>query len=184
MMKQLAPDLVLHTVIRPTLLQMDMWSATAEKLLFMIAAHESGGFRYVKQIKGPAVGLWQMEPKTLEDICNRYLMLRKNHARRVLVKQFSLFETIKAEHLKTNHRLACALARMRLAMVPQPFPPLDDDEGLARYAKTYWNTATGEATPEEYLSDYETYLPDRFPAEWTNPGDPLRAHEASLFASD
>ena len=41
----------------------------AVQLLSMIAAHESGGFRYVKQMgNGPAKGLLQMEPVGLLEV--------------------------------------------------------------------------------------------------------------------
>ena len=45
-------------------------SESAIRLLCMIAAHESGGFRFTKQIRGPAVSLFQIEPASFRDVCN------------------------------------------------------------------------------------------------------------------
>ena len=52
---------VLRAQVRQSLLMYGLpCSESAITLLVMVAAHESGGFRYVQQIGGPALGLFQI----------------------------------------------------------------------------------------------------------------------------
>jgi hypothetical protein len=53
---------------------------------------------------------------------------------------------------------AAAFARVYLYTFPEPLPHADDLDGLARYAKQYWNTEAGKATPEKYLADFKRYV--------------------------
>jgi hypothetical protein len=60
-------------VIQPTLKPMGLWSLAAETLLVGTCAHESAMGKYLHQIKGPALGIYQIEPITHFDIWNNYL---------------------------------------------------------------------------------------------------------------
>ena len=54
-----------------------MYSPVAENLIMGTAAQESG-FTYIKQLGGgPALGMFQVEPATAEDILFRYLKIRR-----------------------------------------------------------------------------------------------------------
>lgn len=56
-------------VIRPTLEKIELWSEAAENLLLGTTAQESHMGTYIKQVgKGPALGIYQMEPATHKDI--------------------------------------------------------------------------------------------------------------------
>ena len=123
-------DRFLVEVVRPVLREMDMWSWAAEKLLIMTACHESGGFRYRKQVNGPAVSFFQIEPRTFEDIWNRYLMARSDRFAKVV--QFLPVGATARYALEHDDKFACAVARMKYAAVPDPLPDVTDDEGLAR----------------------------------------------------
>ena len=48
-------------------------SEASTNLLCMVAAHESGGFKYCRQIGGPAVSIFQMEPATFYDVFQYFL---------------------------------------------------------------------------------------------------------------
>ncbi len=150
----------LESALRPTLDEMKMGSPEAEKLLLMIAAHESAGFRYRKQVGGPALSYFQIEPDTLDDLYNNYLVYRAD-------KQ-ALLDRFWPEHMKYLDALekvdayACAAARLILWRVQEPLPEVGDDAGMARYAKRYWNTQAGKATAEKYLEDYYRYKPEGY----------------------
>lgn len=151
-------------VVRPVLRHLGMWSPAAEKLLVMTACHESGGFRFREQQGGPALSFFQIEPATFYDIWDRYLEPRPG--RKALVAQFLPEGVDPIEALRTDDRFACAIARMKYASLPDPLPSVADNQALAAYCKTHWNTALGKATPEKYLSDYERYGPQPEPEEW------------------
>ncbi len=123
-------------------------SESAIRLLCMIAAHESGGFKYCRQISGPAIGLLQMEPATFDDV--------SDYARK---KGYCLMQLpTKPEEMIFDTQFAIAMARIFFLRKPELLPYEDDLMGLAQYAKKYWNTSEGKATPEVYLSAYQKYF--------------------------
>lgn len=158
----------LARVVRPVLLQMEMHSLEAEIILMMIATHESAGLKYRRQQGGgPALSYFQIEPATLWDVYKRYLERKPVRRRKVL--QFAPDAKATDEildALENNDEFACALARMKLAMVPDSLPAASDLMALAQYAKDHWNTSAGKATPDKYLNDLKHHLPDPLPAEW------------------
>ncbi|MGR6871178.1 hypothetical protein ACU6U9_02465 [Pseudomonas sp. HK3] len=118
-------------------------------LLLMIAAHESQGFRYCRQLNGPALGLWQMEPATYNDAIE---YLKRTG------KFTDIPRVLDAEELVVSPTFAAAMARVQLWRDPEPLPDADDLMGLAKYAKRVWNTELGKATVNEYLNDYLNHV--------------------------
>ena len=71
----LAATLLLSMVIRPALTKINLWSSSAEELVLGTAIVESG-LTYLKQHgDGPALGLWQIEPATHEDLYTNFVEL-------------------------------------------------------------------------------------------------------------
>ena len=63
-------------VIKPALTKINLWSRSAEELILGTAIVESG-LTYLKQHgDGPALGLWQVEPATHEDLYTNFLNYR------------------------------------------------------------------------------------------------------------
>jgi hypothetical protein len=120
-------------------------SANAVELLLMIAAHESGGFTYCKQVQGPALGLYQMEPNTFY-YTQKYMQRVKRY------DQINL--TAPADRLVFDVLFATAMARVYLLRIPEPIPAAEDAWALAQYAKQYWNTPLGKASAQHYLTAY------------------------------
>ncbi len=117
---------------------------SAIRLLCMIAAHESGDFYYIHQLKGPAIGLFQMEPRTYEDICI-YIRQRQDDFPLLV---YDMPQPV--EYMAFNHIYATGISRVYLIRKPDLFPDPDDIEGLARYAKQHWNTPSGAALWTDY----------------------------------
>lgn len=124
-------------------------SDNAVRLLEMIAAHESGGFTYARQLGGPALGLFQMEPRTFRDLCD-YIDLRDLY--------IGEFVPCSPYCLIFDSAFAAGMARAFFLRFPEPIPELDDITGLSRYAKQYWNTSLGKATPEQYANAWRTFF--------------------------
>ncbi len=155
----------IHKVIRPTLKTLGMWSAESEKLLVMTACHESGGFKYREQVGGPALSYFQIEPATLDDVYGRYLSRRVDI--RAKVDLFRPEDMTALQALKECDAFACAIARIKYWMAPERLPAVTDDVGFAYYAKKYWNSELGKATPEKYLEDFKRWGPKPSPHEWS-----------------
>ena len=126
-------------------------SESAIRLLCMVAAHESGDFTYVRQIGGPALSFFQMEPMTFQEIaeyCQR--------------KQIQLADELPCTvwRLVFDPVFAAAMARVFFMRFPEPLPEPDDIEGLASYAKDYWNTELGKATESDYFEAWSRHYED------------------------
>ncbi|MCL6269401.1 hypothetical protein M3P05_05500 [Sansalvadorimonas sp. 2012CJ34-2] len=122
-------------------------SESAIQLLCMIAAHESGGFRYNKQVNGSALSIFQVEPPSYHEVvaygCSKgYLNNQDN-----LSEQRLLFDPT----------YAAAIARIFFLRFVEPIPDKGDIEGLAKYAKHYWNTNRGKATCLMYENAWNIY---------------------------
>lgn len=145
-------------VVVPTLkylnLEMIPFSEEAVDLLALTAAHESKGGTYLKQIGGPALGPYQMEPTTEEDIWENYLDYRPSLSARVFNMKGKSPTT---PLLATNFVYATAMARVHYFRVPSPLPKKEEENyllKLAEYAKEHYNTHLGKATPEAYYNDF------------------------------
>ncbi len=144
-----------HLIVRKTLKELNLWSPEAEDLLIMTAAHESRGGEYLSQLgDGPAYGVFQMEKGTFNDLW-RTLKDEKSplhkYAQKIMVA-CDLASPPQPEDMQGNLYLATAMARIYYLRVTKPIPK-DIDE-MSVYAKKYWNTELGKATPENYLSAY------------------------------
>lgn len=132
------------------------YSDQAVDLLMMIACHESLCGQYTKQVNGPALGVFQMEPFTHDDLYESYI----NHNRTidfaigkfVPSRQSLIDKKSRAELLQTDIRYAIILARVFFMRFKDPIP--DTDFSRAIYAKKFWNTEKGKATEDQYLNDY------------------------------
>lgn len=116
----------------------------AIQLLCMVAAHESGRFQFVRQVNGPAMSLFQMEPETFEDVQD--YAIRKHMA---IVSELPS----PPERLIFDSYFGAAMSRIFFMRFPELFPKGLDS--LAVYAKKYWNTHLGEATANDYLRAYQ-----------------------------
>ncbi len=151
-------------IVRPTLMRLGYHSPAAENLLVGTAAHESGGFRWIRQGvetpgdgDGKALGYFQMEPDTHDDCWRNWLRHRPPLATGIeaLIAPAPL---PRSRQLVTNLAYAAAMARVHYLRVPQPLPAADDIGGLARYWKAHWNTRVGAGTPERFVQDYRRYV--------------------------
>lgn len=161
------PDQFRELVIRPTLKYLEPeipYSEEAEDLLFMTAAHESRLGSYLKQINGPALGVYQMEPDTHADIWVNFLEYRDELA--------WLLDDLLSDRLDENYpdslvfdlRYATAMARVHYFRVKEALPKKDKFstyasylKALSEYAKKYYNTELGKATADDYYKAFLTY---------------------------
>ena len=143
----------LRVMVKETLKPLGMYSEEVEELLMMTMAAESHLGEYLEQVGGPASGLYQMEPKTAQDIHNNYLHYREETANKVYS-----FMTMMGTDLKYNLQYQTIMARLHYMRVPKEIPPKEDVEGLAEYYKTYWNTYKGKATVDGAIEKYNYYV--------------------------
>lgn len=148
------PIQLLKYIIRPVLKDIDLWSVEAEQLLLGTACKESECGRWLKQLgNGPAVGIYQMEPATHDDIWRNYLPGR---AIKYKISDFAFNAGLDADEMLGNLFYATAMCRVHYLRVPEAIPI-----GLrkqAEYWKKYYNTETGLGTIDEYVKAWVNFV--------------------------
>jgi len=188
-------------VVRPVLKGMaevterkSLYSKAAERLVLGTAIQESRLIS-LRQLahrdgrRGPALGLYQIEPATHRDVWENYARFRPEivHFLQQLVPwhegslqvaeegavgQPIIFGWPKDNLLVWNLAYATAIARLVYYRAPAPLPRANDLEGLARYWKRYYNTTQGAGEGAEFVKAYEENTPPGvfagdFKAAWT-----------------
>lgn len=143
-------------VIRPALQAVGLHSLAAEQLLLGTAAAESKCGTYVHQVRGPALGIFQMEPATHDDIWDSYIRYRSElmFKLRALVPAAStggVGRPPKSDLLITDLRYAAIMARLLYRRSPKPLPKADDWIGMADMWKAIYNTSLGAGTVEHFM---------------------------------
>lgn len=147
------PQQLLDFTVKPALKYMggNYDSLESRYLLMCTAAIESDCGYYIKQINGPALGPWQMEPETHDDIWENCDALRDDvFANRVRSVRVSPLK--RTEHdLQVSPMYACAMARLKYAMDPKALPvytglPHLDMPAFYEVYKRVYNTAHGKST--------------------------------------
>lgn len=146
-------------VIYPTLEEIRLNSLAARQLLLGTIAHESKG-QYIDQILsssdrklGPAIGLYQIEPATHDDVIENFLRYR--------TQLYSLVASLRGnapshhEQLATNLAYSTAIARCVYFRQPEALPEAGDVAGLAYYWKRYYNTHLGAGTEAQFTQAYQ-----------------------------
>lgn len=158
---------LLEIIIRPALARLARgWpgargirTPAAEALVLGTAMAESG-LRYVKQLgKGPALGLWQIEPATEADVWENYLAYRP--LAQVLVSDVRGVAHPMA--LAGNMPYGAMMCRLIYYRAPESLPPIGADlDGTARYMATFWkrryNTALGKGKVEDVVPIFRAAL--------------------------
>lgn len=132
-----------HTIIRPVLDAIHLGGAAAVNLVTGTGLVESG-FIHDRQIGGPALGWFQMEPATHDDIWLNFLRYRPNLANRILAAS-GLTGLPGAERLVENRAYSVCMCRAQYLRTPERLPSATDAAALSAYHKRYYNTALGKA---------------------------------------
>lgn len=134
------------SIVTPVLNALGMGGRNAEDLVIGTALVETG-FRYIKQIRGPALGFYQCEPATYRDIC-RYIESRPGLHEKVMWMVVGN-RLPDPEQLIWNLKFATAICRIHYWRKPGAIP--STIEGQGQYWKTHYNTHLGAGTVEKYV---------------------------------
>jgi hypothetical protein len=142
-----------NLVIKPALKAINLYSPAAEELVLGTALQESR-LKYLHQLgRGPALGLFQMEPRTHNDIWTNYLRGKPDLAGALQ----RLAHKPGPDAMITDLLYAAGMCRVHYRRVPAALPAEGDFEGQAAYWKKYYNTIYGAGTEEEYLENWHAY---------------------------
>lgn len=147
----------LYRVIRPALTAIDLDSPAAEQLLLGTALQESDLRNTVQMGGGPALGYFQMEPATHDDIWANFLGYRTELAGKVRRLAGITDGTPPATLLASHHHYAAAMTRVHYLRVKQPMPPPGDGAAMAAYWKDHYNTAGGAGSTAQFMRKWTSY---------------------------
>jgi len=144
-------------IIKPSLNLMRLYSDDAIELIMFTAAVESQGGTYLKQVKGPALGIYQMEPRTHNDIWQNYLRNRTDILY-ILSANFMVPRMPDENRLIYDLYYATALCRIFYLRCPTSLPDRNNVDAIWEYYKTYYNTPAGKAKKDKCIQAYQDYV--------------------------
>lgn len=159
-------------IVKPTLEYLGLYSEAAANLLMMTYAVESNiaGQTRLQQVNGPALGIYQIEPATHNDVYQHFLNYPGRHEFRNKIATMTSFgaglnlfedEPVPAEmddQLVTNLQYTTAIARIIYYRDKEALPEADDIDGLAKYYKRVFNTPLGKSSEEKAKRAYREIM--------------------------
>ena len=144
----------LRELISDTLKEFGYYSKEVTELIMLTCAVESNLGHYIKQVNGPALGIFQMEPLTFEDNLNWYLF-KDTQLNADRLSRICNIESFTTESLTYNTKFAICLTRIHYLRKPGAIP--HSTEGQAEYWKKHYNTYLGAGTVEKAIQKYNKY---------------------------
>lgn len=136
----------LSKIIYDATYPLGLYSKAVLNLLLATCAQESHFGTYRRQIHGPAVGIFQIEPATFNWLKGKYR------------EKYPVVEQYQIDDLEFDDQASAMFARLRYYAYYQPLPNADDLEGLWKYYKRVYNTFKGAATKEEFMRNWERFV--------------------------
>lgn len=144
-------------IVEPVLSKLRVYSKNAEELLVFTCAAESLGGTLLQQVKGPALGIYQMEPNTYTDIWVNYIRAR-NQLATLMALHFGCNKIPDVERMVYDLHYATAMARIHYLRMPGNLPDAKDIDGIWDYYKKYYNTEKGKAKKEDSIKKYQDFI--------------------------
>tara|TARA_R100001163_G_C5054938_1_gene191450 strand:+ start:1063 stop:1542 length:480 start_codon:yes stop_codon:yes gene_type:complete len=132
-------------IIEPALREISMFSKNAVHLLSMTAALESDLGFHLKQVNGPALGIYQMEPDTHDDVWDSVLAFNANKLNRVMGSGCAFSE---AKRMIYDLKYATIMARVLYSRFKEVIPDLYETKDMINYYLEYWK-------PNKRVMNYE-----------------------------
>ena len=138
-------------IVEYALYRIDSYSDDALAMVVRTGMAESG----YRALKGygegnPAIGFWQIEPATMNDMMKNYIHYR-SHYKKKLISLGMNFEKDTILSVMSNMAVQAALCRLHYRRDKDPLPSWNDLEGQARYWKRVYNTFEGRGTVEHFI---------------------------------
>ncbi len=138
-------------IVEYALYRIDAYSDDALALVVRTGMAESG----YRALKGygegnPAIGFFQIEPATMNDMINNYIKYR-SHYKKNLISLGMNFKKDTIMSVISNIGVQAALCRIHYRRDRHSIPSWDDLEGQAKYWKRVYNTSLGRGTTEHFI---------------------------------
>jgi hypothetical protein len=147
-------------IIKPTLMALELYSASAENLIIGTGLIESN-FDHLTQMKGGvARGVFQCEKITYTDVVS-YIKRDKRLHEKILSTCFIEYLPPDYSFLIWHLRLAVCICRAHYLRIKENLPQYDDAYGLAKYHKTYYN-GPGKTNIDESVKVFQRVIHEEY----------------------
>ena len=102
----------------------------------------------------PAIGFWQIEPATMNDMITNYIQYR-SHYKKNLISLGMNFEKDTIMSVMSNMAVQAALCRLHYRRDKDSIPSWDDLEAQGIYWKRVYNTVQGRGTVKHFVKANE-----------------------------
>lgn len=143
-------------IVKSSLNDLLLYSQDAEELLVFTCAVESLGGTFIHQVGGPALGIYQMEPNTHNDIWQNHISPNGSLTMR-LMSNFNISKPSE-EVLIYDLRYATAMTRIFYERIKEPLPSASDENAIWEYYKKYYNTQKGAAQKDQSIKKYHCFV--------------------------
>ena len=133
-------------------------SEAAINLMLGTAAQETNLGKYLHEIKGSALGIYQIMPRTNDLVLK---LLNREYPQlytKVTLLKVSDSAISENEELKFNLYYQTAIARCVYYSIKESLPLADDLYALAAYWKRYYNTEKGKGKVCDFIRNYKKYI--------------------------
>jgi hypothetical protein len=145
-------------ILVPTLSAVGLGNVQAYVLLLGTGIIESDLSYFEQKGPGKAMGFFQMEEKTYQDLL-RYLNRYDNAKLKERCLAASFYDAWPpSEAMVHNLRWATLMCRLKYYMQPEKLPEWDDAKGMAAYHKRYYNTLGGKADIDKSEKVFESLI--------------------------
>jgi hypothetical protein len=145
-------------LIQKCLKPINLWSPKAEEILVMTAAQESLGGSFLRQFPtGPALGIFQIEENTINDIWDNYIAYNLSIEDKIL-RTIGATKRPPNETIIYNLWYAVLMVRVFYLRVKEDIPPVSDVLAMAAYYKKHFNSDIGKATIPEVIANYHKFI--------------------------
>lgn len=147
-------DQLLTFAIQPAHTMVSRWvgrrlnTRAARQLSLVTAAVESHCGQYLKQVRGPAAGPWQMEKPTYRWVVSE--IMRRDEV-------FGMLHDEGFTSLYTDLMRGALWCRLRYFLVPAPLPEVDNVMHMWVYYKTHWNSHRGATTRAKFVKVWDRW---------------------------
>jgi len=144
-------------IVEPVLSKLKLYSKGAEELMVFTCASESLGGTFLMEVKGPGLGIYQMEPVTYSDLWANFIRNR-NQLATLMSMHFNCNRVPELERMIYDLNFATAMTRIFYYSKPGNIPDASDIDGLWDYYKKYYNTDKGKAKKEDSIKKYQDFV--------------------------
>jgi hypothetical protein len=148
-------------ILTPSLEALQFRDAEIKELLVFTCAVESAGGTYVKQVKGDALGIYQLEPNTFTDLWYNYI-LRKPDIVNLISINLGVHRMPDPIEIITDLKLASAFCALLYKYRKAQIKSIDPNDLWDVY-KPFYNTEKGTATKDKALTAYYKFVGEKPP---------------------